>query len=159
MSQVPAFNFDITDNPESRGGLGAGEHTVGSPRPSIPVRATARGSGTANLPPDVAALLLVCGWLESINAVLAAATASGGSATTIIFPHGGVWPSSTAAGQALLGHPVVLGARRWREVASLAVGDVGARPYLQAHGQELVLVAGVGLGEPGDLDHPGDLPT
>lgn len=57
------------------------------------------------------------------------------------------------------GHPVVLGARRWREVAALAVGDVGARPYLQAHEQELVLVACDGLGEPGDIDHPDDLPT
>lgn len=121
--QVPSLNFDITDNPESRGGLGSGEHTVGSPRPSIPIRATARGSGTENLPPDVAALLIVCGWVESINTALAAATASAGTTTGLTFPHGGVWPSSTAAGQALLGHPVVLGGTLPAPFTGLAPSD------------------------------------
>ena len=57
------------------------------------------------------------------------------------------------------GHPVLLGRDHWREVARLAEGDTGARPYLAAHPE---LVRGVpcdDLAGGADVDVPADLPA
>ncbi|MEZ5182252.1 MAG: NTP transferase domain-containing protein [Acidimicrobiales bacterium] len=55
-------------------------------------------------------------------------------------------------------HPVLLGADRWAGVRDLAVGDVGARPYLERHVDDVVTVPADGLGDPADIDRPDDLP-
>nr|MDT0667462.1 NTP transferase domain-containing protein [Micromonospora sp. DSM 115978] len=55
------------------------------------------------------------------------------------------------------GHPVALRREVWDEVAALAVGDVGARAWLNARPER---VRGVGcdeLGHPADIDTPADL--
>lgn len=103
-----AFNPDIEENDEFRGGLGAGEHTVGPLSPSLTLINNVRGSGVANTPPEGAACMLACGMLETINAAIAAATAASGSATSLTAPVGS-WPATTLLGQALIGTPVILG--------------------------------------------------
>ncbi|GAA3724785.1 nucleotidyltransferase family protein [Streptomyces tremellae] len=55
------------------------------------------------------------------------------------------------------GHPVLLGADRWAEVARDAVGDRGARAYLRAHEEEITLVECGDVAEPYDIDTPEDL--
>lgn len=105
-----SLNPDIRDNPELRGGYGEGEHSVGALLPAIQLLSSIRGSGAAATPPEVAALLAVCGFVETVNSsALAAITASAGTSTSVTAPHGGVWPSSTSAGEVLIGQPVILG--------------------------------------------------
>jgi nicotine blue oxidoreductase len=54
-------------------------------------------------------------------------------------------------------NPVLIGREHWPEVIELAVGDVGARPFLRAH-QDLVTEVECGdTGRPDDLDTPDDL--
>ncbi|MER7045456.1 nucleotidyltransferase family protein [Streptomyces jumonjinensis] len=55
------------------------------------------------------------------------------------------------------GHPVLLGAHRWRGVAAGAEGDRGARRYLAAHRASLVLVECGDIAEPYDIDTADDL--
>lgn len=55
------------------------------------------------------------------------------------------------------GHPVVLSAGIWEEVAALAVGDVAARGWLRAHPGRVTEVDCTGLGSPRDVDRPEDL--
>lgn len=50
------------------------------------------------------------------------------------------------------GHPVLLGRDHWAGVVELAVGDVGARPYLRSHPPTEVPCEDVADGE--DLDRP-----
>ena len=52
-------------------------------------------------------------------------------------------------------HPVVLDRPLWTEVASLADGDQGARPFMRAHPDLVVEVACEG--DPADVDTPADL--
>lgn len=56
------------------------------------------------------------------------------------------------------GNPVLLSRAVWPEVAELAVGDVGARPFLQAHPDLVTPVDCTGTGDPADVDTPADLP-
>jgi CTP:molybdopterin cytidylyltransferase MocA len=51
------------------------------------------------------------------------------------------------------GHPVLLGRAHWHGVAELAVGDVGARPYL-AH-RRVIEIACDDIADPTDMDVPG----
>ena len=52
-------------------------------------------------------------------------------------------------------HPVVLDRPLWTEVAGLADGDQGARPFMRAHPDLVVEVACDG--DPADVDTPADL--
>jgi nicotine blue oxidoreductase len=52
------------------------------------------------------------------------------------------------------GHPVLLGRDHWAGVAKLAVGDVGARPYLLANRDRVVTVACEDVADGADLDRP-----
>jgi CTP:molybdopterin cytidylyltransferase MocA len=52
------------------------------------------------------------------------------------------------------GHPVLLGRSHWAGVARLAVGDVGARPYLRQHGAAVRLVPCDDVADDTDLDTP-----
>jgi nicotine blue oxidoreductase len=54
-------------------------------------------------------------------------------------------------------NPVLLSASVWPEVASSATGDVGARGWLDAHADDVVLVACDDLGSDLDIDTPADL--
>jgi nicotine blue oxidoreductase len=54
------------------------------------------------------------------------------------------------------GHPVLLGRRHWSGVADLALGDVGARPYLRAHAARVRLVDVADVADDADLDRAPD---
>jgi CTP:molybdopterin cytidylyltransferase MocA len=60
--------------------------------------------------------------------------------------------SATYAGQRR--HPVLLARRHFAAVSALAVGDVGARPFLRAHPELVVEVACDDTGSPDDVDTP-----
>lgn len=55
------------------------------------------------------------------------------------------------------GHPVLIGRAHWAELRPTLTGDVGAREYLQAHRDEIILVPCDELADPRDLDRPEDL--
>jgi nicotine blue oxidoreductase len=55
------------------------------------------------------------------------------------------------------GHPVLLGAGHLPEIARLARGDHGARPYLREHAAEITLVEVADIATDDDLDTPDDL--
>jgi CTP:molybdopterin cytidylyltransferase MocA len=55
------------------------------------------------------------------------------------------------------GHPVLLARSTWSEVAELATGDVGARPFLAAHPGLVTPVPCDDTGSPLDIDTPDDL--
>ncbi|GGO75539.1 nucleotidyltransferase family protein [Nonomuraea cavernae] len=54
-------------------------------------------------------------------------------------------------------NPVLIARRHFARVAELAVGDVGARPFLKAHPELVTEVPCDGLGDPADIDTPEDL--
>ncbi len=57
------------------------------------------------------------------------------------------------------GHPVLIGRAHWDALRPTLVGDVGARTYLRAHLDELILVPCDAIADPRDLDRPEDLDT
>ncbi len=54
-------------------------------------------------------------------------------------------------------NPVLFARPTWDEVARLAEGDAGARPFLAAHPDLITPVACDDLGSPADIDTPADL--
>ena len=54
-------------------------------------------------------------------------------------------------------NPVLLSALVWAEVAATATGDAGARRWLDAHADDVMLVACDDLGSDLDIDTPADL--
>ncbi|GFJ92789.1 nucleotidyltransferase family protein [Phytohabitans rumicis] len=52
------------------------------------------------------------------------------------------------------GHPVLLGRDHWAGVAALAVGDVGAKPYLSAHAAAVRVVPCDDVADDRDVDVP-----
>ncbi|MFF5204627.1 NTP transferase domain-containing protein [Streptosporangium sp. NPDC000396] len=54
-------------------------------------------------------------------------------------------------------NPVLIGREHFEEVAALATGDVGARPFLRAHPELVVEVPCDDIGDPADIDTPADL--
>jgi CTP:molybdopterin cytidylyltransferase MocA len=55
----------------------------------------------------------------------------------------------------LPGHPVLLGRQHWAQIAELAVGDVGARPYLSTHADRVLIVECGDVSDGSDLDRAG----
>lgn len=55
------------------------------------------------------------------------------------------------------GHPVVLDASVWADVATAAVADTGARAWLREHPDVVVEIACDDLGSSADIDTPSDL--
>jgi len=66
-------------------------------------------------------------------------------------------PAAIATHNGRRGHPVLLSAAVWDEVAELAVGDVAAKAWLRAHPDQVLEVDCTGLGDPRDVDRPDDL--
>ena len=64
---------------------------------------------------------------------------------------------AVAAYQGRPRNPVLLARGHWPEVLRLAVGDVGARPFLRAHPDLVTLVECGDTGQPDDVDTPEDL--
>jgi nicotine blue oxidoreductase len=54
-------------------------------------------------------------------------------------------------------NPVLIAREHWDEVAAMAAGDAGARPFLRAHPELITLVECGGTGRPDDIDTPEDL--
>jgi len=54
-------------------------------------------------------------------------------------------------------NPVLISREHWPEVIALAVGDVGARPFLRAHRDLVTEVECGDTGQPDDVDSPEDL--
>jgi len=54
-------------------------------------------------------------------------------------------------------NPVLLAREHWDQVAAMADGDAGARPFLRAHQELVTLVECAGTGSPDDIDTPADL--
>jgi CTP:molybdopterin cytidylyltransferase MocA len=54
-------------------------------------------------------------------------------------------------------NPVLISREHWPEVIELAVGDVGARPFLRAHRDLVTEVECGDTGRPDDIDTPEDL--
>jgi nicotine blue oxidoreductase len=54
-------------------------------------------------------------------------------------------------------NPVLLARDEWAGVLATATGDVGARPYLQAHPDRVTAVECGDIGRPDDVDTPEDL--
>jgi nicotine blue oxidoreductase len=66
-------------------------------------------------------------------------------------------PAAIATYDGRRGHPVLLSAPVWSQVADLAVGEVAAKAWLQAHPDQVREVDCTGLGSPRDVDRPEDL--
>jgi CTP:molybdopterin cytidylyltransferase MocA len=54
-------------------------------------------------------------------------------------------------------NPVLIAREHFAEVADLAVGDVGARPFLRAHPELVSQIECADTGRPDDIDTPADL--
>jgi CTP:molybdopterin cytidylyltransferase MocA len=54
-------------------------------------------------------------------------------------------------------NPVLIGRDHWAQAVELAVGDVGARPFLRARADLVTVVECADTGRPDDIDTPGDL--
>jgi len=67
-------------------------------------------------------------------------------------PQAGALRTATYHGKQ--GHPVLIGRDHWPGVAELAVGDVGARPYLTQHGDRLTRVPCEDVANGADVDRP-----
>lgn len=85
---------------------------------------------------------------RAVRRVLTAATTG---------PAGGPAALAAASYGGRRGHPVAIGAAHWSPVAASAAGDAGARSYLAAHRDVLVLVECGDIAVPDDIDRPADL--
>ena len=117
-----------------------------------PAWATGMGSslraGLAALPADVPAVVVALVdqphvGAEAVRRLVAALV---GGAVAAVATYGG-----------RRANPVALARSVWPEVGRLAVGDVGARPFLAAHPELVTLVPCDGTGRPDDIDTPADL--
>jgi CTP:molybdopterin cytidylyltransferase MocA len=63
----------------------------------------------------------------------------------------------SAAYDGVRGHPVLFGAAHWAGIAESATGDRGARAYLKAHADSVVLVECGDAARPYDIDTEADL--
>lgn len=100
-------------------------------------------AGLAALPAQVDAVVVLLVDTPGITAEAVRRVGAGaGPATLRVATYGGDG-----------GHPVLLGRDHWAGVAELAVGDVGARPYLARHEVETVACDDVSDGADVDVPH------
>ncbi|MFE9681040.1 NTP transferase domain-containing protein [Streptomyces sp. NPDC006285] len=64
---------------------------------------------------------------------------------------------AAAAYEGRRGHPVLLGADHWTDIAATATGDRGARAYLRARADAITLVECADVARPHDIDTVADL--
>jgi CTP:molybdopterin cytidylyltransferase MocA len=104
--------------------------------------------GLATMPEAVEAvvILLVDTPLIGAEAVRRLISAGGSRAGLAVATYGG-----------RRGHPVLLGREHWPGAGELARGDEGARPYLNAHPDQVLEVPCDGTGDPTDVDTEADV--
>lgn len=105
-------------------------------------------TGLAALPSDAEAALVLLVDTPGVGAAAVARLAS----------YAGPDAVAIATYDGRRGHPVLIGRRHWAEAARLAVGDVGARPFLLAHPELVVEVPCEDVASPEDVDTPQDMP-
>src|SRR5260370_36515127 len=76
---------------------------------------------------------------------------------TLIAAHSGGASVAVACYDGKPRNPVLIGRGHWAEVTRLAVGDVGARPFLRARSELVTLVDCSDTGRPDDIDTRDDL--
>ncbi|NRQ34190.1 nucleotidyltransferase family protein [Nonomuraea sp. NN258] len=101
--------------------------------------------GLAALPPET----------ESVVIALVDQPFIGPGAVRALIGSGAEVAVATYAGRRR--NPVLIAARHFAEVAELAVGDVGARPFIKAHPELVTEVPCDEHGDPADIDTPQDL--
>jgi nicotine blue oxidoreductase len=75
----------------------------------------------------------------------------------LIKAYGGGAAVAVAAYRGEARNPVLLARKHWDEVIELAVGDVGARPFLRGSPELVTLVECGDTGDAADVDTPEDL--
>ncbi len=105
------------------------------------------GAGLAALPGTVAAALVLLVDTPGIGAAAVARVSSYAAPGAVV----------VATYDGRRGHPVLLGREHWPEVARLAVGDEGARPFLRAHPELVREVPCEDIARPADIDTQQDL--
>jgi CTP:molybdopterin cytidylyltransferase MocA len=122
---------DVVDNPDWASGMGS------SLRAGLAVLPAAAGAAIV--------LLVDTPWIgpEAIRRLLAAHHSGARLAV------------ATYAGKR--GHPVLLDRAHWPGIAGSALGDSGARTFLEGRPDEVVEVDCTGTGSPTDVDVPADL--
>lgn len=136
------------------------------------------GAVAVRLAPDLADAILAHnpGWRSGMGSSLAvglrAVPASAGAAVVALVDQPLVGPQAVrrliaarrdgagvavAAYRGVARNPVLLAREHWAEVIELAVGDVGARPFLRAHPELVTLVECGDTGDPADADTPADV--
>lgn len=119
--------------------------TVHNPRWSEGIGSSLR-AGLAALPPVTAALVVLVDQPGVTPAAVSRLAAQVGSENDLL--------AATYAGRR--GHPVVIGRAWWSEVARTAVGDVGARPFLDSNAAVRLIECG-DVASDRDVDTPEDL--
>ncbi len=125
----------------------AGTRTVHNPYWASGMGSSLR-AGLAALPPEATAVVVVLvdqPWVgpEAVRRLIA------------VHEQGASVAAATYGGSRR--NPVLLARQHWDAIASLAVGDVGARPFLRTHPELVTPVACDGTGSPADIDTPEDL--
>ena len=75
----------------------------------------------------------------------------------LIAAHAAGAPVAVACYEGRPRNPVLISREHWAEVAQLAAGDVGARPFLRAHPELVTQIECGDTGRPDDIDTPEDL--
>jgi nicotine blue oxidoreductase len=75
----------------------------------------------------------------------------------LIAAHAAGAPVAVACYEGQPRNPVLISREHWAEVAQLAAGDVGARPFLRAHPELVTQIECGDTGRPDDIDTPEDL--
>ncbi|WP_327045108.1 nucleotidyltransferase family protein [Microbispora sp. NBC_01189] len=151
-----AVEAELRSMVENAAGGVAGNAEVGAEAGAVVVRnelwETGMGSslraGLRALPPSAAAVVIALADQPLVRpeAVRRLIAAFRGGARVAVAAYGGV-PRN----------PVLIAREHLAEVAALAVGDVGARPFLRAHPDLVTAVACDDVGDPADVDTPDDL--
>lgn len=105
-------------------------------------------AGLAALPDEVSAVVVVLVDQPGLSADAVARLVSRADGPRTV---------ASATYDGVLGHPVALGRDHWAEVARLAVGERGARPFLAAHPELVTLVECADVSSADDVDRPADL--
>lgn len=164
--------------PDGTGLLPHAVHTLhrGGCDPVVVVVGAAADQARTRLPPDVDVRVVVnpdwpTGMGSSLRCGLAALGPTVDAAVVLLVDTPGIGSAAVTrlaavAGPEVVaiatyggqrGHPVLLGRTHWPDVARLAVGDEGARPFLRTYDGPVREVPCDDVAVPGDIDRPEDL--